>query len=619
MATFDYTSRDFFSIRQDLLRRAELTIQEWDNDDPSDFGNMLVDLWAYMGDILHFYIDRAAAETFLETATQRESVLAIANLLDYSPASARSSRGTCNVKITSFPPSSTSTFTISGASVSDGLVTYTTTADHLMTAGQVVTISSMSPSTFNISEVVVNTIPTSTTFTVQTTGAAGSESFQGRGLTVPTGSSTVGGTLRYNQPYVLPQYTVFSGYNENRELIDFYLDSPATFTRLIQPSTTLPITQGTVVNNEVAGTGSGRANQFFNLLKKGVDSNSVSVLVEEGPLSGGMPTAVSYQRIENMSTASVNDKVFVVRTTSDGTTQIVFGNGFNGFIPTINAPIVVSYRTSLGASGNISANRISFISEPHSSYFSVDASSNFSGGSDPESIESIRTNVSRLFRTQDRAVSLQDYKDLTLQITGVSKATAVYSAPNLTIYPVPHLSSYPPEPVTAGGSTKVVIEIPDGIVQSVNRYFSTRSMLGVNASVVDPINHGSINHYIECTPAYVGMVVYVKSNFVQSWVKNDVSDAIRSLLSFPNVDFGKRLTVGEVYRAALGVNGVDYVLLTNLSTTYDTTPATVSTVADVTATSNTHLLCFTDKMTSSGVANAPAINLLMQGGITGSN
>jgi predicted phage baseplate assembly protein len=45
----------------------------------------LVELWAYMGDILHYYIDRAAGEMFLDTAKQRESVLAIANLLDYTP------------------------------------------------------------------------------------------------------------------------------------------------------------------------------------------------------------------------------------------------------------------------------------------------------------------------------------------------------------------------------------------------------------------------------------------------------------------------------------------------------------------------------------------------------
>jgi len=410
-------------------------------------------------------------------------------------------------------------------------------------------------------------------------------------------------------------------------------------------------------------------------------------------LSGGSPTAVLYQYVSYLSSSGFNDKVFTTRLTSDGYTQLLFGNGFNGSIPTTNSTILVSYRTTVGPLGNLSANNIRFITGTPSSYLSIVSSSIFSGGADVESIESIRTNVSRLFRTQDRAVSLQDYKDLTLQIPGVSKATAVYgqggldtvsgavsgttvtftsssahglvggqlvtiangtgasyrgtdliiqavptpttfeintasygSAPTGTttgatatavnsviLYPVPHLSTYPPAPITAG-SQKVVIEIPTPMAESIDSYFSTRSMLGVTALTINPTNHGTIDKYINCTPVYVGMQVYVKSNFVQSWIKDEVSVAIKNLLSFEDVTFGQTLTVGEVYRAALSVNGVDYVVLTNLSTTYDSTPATVSTVANVTA-SSTQLLCFTDDMTS-----APnAVNLIMYGGITGSN
>jgi hypothetical protein len=108
MSTFDYTSRDYVSIRQDLLNRAEITLPEWDSTDSSDFTNVFVDLWAYMGDVLHFYVDRAASETFLETATQRESVMAIANLMDYVPGSFRASRGFVNISLLTLPSGATS-------------------------------------------------------------------------------------------------------------------------------------------------------------------------------------------------------------------------------------------------------------------------------------------------------------------------------------------------------------------------------------------------------------------------------------------------------------------------------------------------------------------------------
>ena len=100
MPSFDYTSRDYLSIRQDLFDRASAFVPEWTARNPSDFGVLMVDLMAYVGDILHYYVDRAAAETYLNTATQKSSVLAIANLLDYRPLFQTSSEGTVTLTAT---------------------------------------------------------------------------------------------------------------------------------------------------------------------------------------------------------------------------------------------------------------------------------------------------------------------------------------------------------------------------------------------------------------------------------------------------------------------------------------------------------------------------------------
>lgn len=91
---FDYSSRDYATIKADLLSRASRVAPEWTDRNPSDFGMILVDLWAHMGDVMHYYIDRAAGESVLATATQRESVLAFANLLDYVPSGRTSAQGT---------------------------------------------------------------------------------------------------------------------------------------------------------------------------------------------------------------------------------------------------------------------------------------------------------------------------------------------------------------------------------------------------------------------------------------------------------------------------------------------------------------------------------------------
>ena len=81
----DYTSRDYAAIRQDLINLIPEFAQEWTNRDTADFGITLIELFSYMGDLLNYYIDRAANEAFISTATQRDNVLQLAKLLGYTP------------------------------------------------------------------------------------------------------------------------------------------------------------------------------------------------------------------------------------------------------------------------------------------------------------------------------------------------------------------------------------------------------------------------------------------------------------------------------------------------------------------------------------------------------
>lgn len=98
MSAFGYTSRDFDTIKQDMLTRAARVLPEWNDRDSSDFGMLLVDLWAFAADSMHFYMDRAAGEAFLDTATQRESVQAFARLFDYTPQTRTSAQGSVVVR-----------------------------------------------------------------------------------------------------------------------------------------------------------------------------------------------------------------------------------------------------------------------------------------------------------------------------------------------------------------------------------------------------------------------------------------------------------------------------------------------------------------------------------------
>lgn len=86
-----YDSRDFAAIRDDALARIDKYITEWTNRNPSDPGIVILELFAGMHDVLHFYIDRCTREQYMSDALGRRSMVALsalvgANLKGKAPA-----------------------------------------------------------------------------------------------------------------------------------------------------------------------------------------------------------------------------------------------------------------------------------------------------------------------------------------------------------------------------------------------------------------------------------------------------------------------------------------------------------------------------------------------------
>lgn len=79
----DYLSRDYASLRQQLLDRLSLTLPTWTERHEADTGITLVELMAYAGDLLNYRLDAVGTEAFLDTARLRTSVRRHARLVDY--------------------------------------------------------------------------------------------------------------------------------------------------------------------------------------------------------------------------------------------------------------------------------------------------------------------------------------------------------------------------------------------------------------------------------------------------------------------------------------------------------------------------------------------------------
>src|ERR1700752_1763407 len=90
----DSLARGYNSFRKALVDLIPAKLPEWTDRSEADFGIALLELFAYMADILSYYQDRIANEAFLNTAQERRSVINHLRLIGYemAPAAPSSAR-----------------------------------------------------------------------------------------------------------------------------------------------------------------------------------------------------------------------------------------------------------------------------------------------------------------------------------------------------------------------------------------------------------------------------------------------------------------------------------------------------------------------------------------------
>jgi len=83
----DYLGRDFRDIRQNLIEFAKTYFPKSYNDfNEASPGMMFVEMAAYVGDILNYYVDNQFRETLLQHAEERKSIYEIAQSFGYKPS-----------------------------------------------------------------------------------------------------------------------------------------------------------------------------------------------------------------------------------------------------------------------------------------------------------------------------------------------------------------------------------------------------------------------------------------------------------------------------------------------------------------------------------------------------
>ena len=103
----NYLSRDFSSIKNELIDQAKIYYPDTYKDfSEASFGSLMLDTVAYTGDVLSFYLDYAANESFMDTALEYNNVLRHARQLGFKFRGVPSTHGV--VAIYSIVPATTS-------------------------------------------------------------------------------------------------------------------------------------------------------------------------------------------------------------------------------------------------------------------------------------------------------------------------------------------------------------------------------------------------------------------------------------------------------------------------------------------------------------------------------
>jgi len=443
---FVYTSRDYGRLRTDMISRLKTAIPEWEMSE-SSFEVILLELFAYVGDIVNFSVDRMAAEAYLATAVLRESVLNLAALFGYSPSPQTAAKGS---------------------------VTFTRVAG----AGYVY---------------------------------------------IPAGTQ------------------LYAQESANRSII-FETDVDHEILAADPNTEIVTVTEGTTVTHEEVGRSSGAERQLFPLFNKNVIKDSVVVYTKDGHIDPATnePTLVEWEPVQRMFDAVSTDRAFTTVLDEHGYTYVRFGDGVTGVIPPAGVPIMVTYRFGVGAEGNVGAGAIRSLvmgGELMGKIASITNPAAMNGGSDPETIESMRRNIPRSLRALERAVTLDDHESLALDVGGIAKASASATTPSSVLLAVAPFG---------GGLPSTELK------NQVDVYVTNRTMIGTTVTMIDPV-------YV---PINIVFAVEVNARARRTTVINAVTKVVNELLAFDSVDFGMKVTKAPFFHQVVDVEGVDYVSIT---------------------------------------------------------
>lgn len=263
---------------------------------------------------------------------------------------------------------------------------------------------------------------------------------------------------------------------------------------------------------------------------KTIDTNSLIVTVIEDNGS----TVLQYLKRDTLFGLDAQSQIFFIQPSEGDTYEIFFGDGVIGRPPKENSIVNIEYRTCNGELPNGIKKFTPNDTIDTSTVLSVETNTAATGGSLPESLDSIKLNAPRAFTTQERVVTSSDYSTLLKANFSEINDVVAYGG---ELFDPPLYGK-----VIVAVDLKNTDDLPESFKTKYNSFIKPRSPLSI-----DPV-------FVKPDYTYVSITTNVKYNINQTSLNIDDirSLVLSSIQSYNEAEingFGKTLRYSQLVAA----------------------------------------------------------------------
>jgi len=335
---------------------------------------------------------------------------------------------------------------------------------------------------------------------------------------------------------------------------------------------TISATQAITFTDEVLGGSNAEPNQSFQVANTPVAVLDTPVVVKNS--DGSIVTITSlrleidegqgqgfvvWQQVDDFFSSGPNDRVF---TLDLNTGAITVGDGVHGRIPVVNqtnsaANVVArSYRAGGGSQGNVGQNTITQLQTSLPGISMVTNLEPATGGTDEELLSDAKVRASAALQSNDRAVTPQDFEYMATQAPGANVARAFALA---LFHP-----NFPNGQIPGVVTVVVVPNSPDPkptpnqtTLAAVCQYLDAHRLLTSEVYVVGPVyREVKVQVQIVVFPSY-------DLSTVQNAVQQNLTtffDPLKGGNEGTGWPFGGEIYYSDIYRVIISTDGVQRVL-----------------------------------------------------------